>query len=152
MFIFNSYMLYSEKELNNSKNPHDINGKEERKKSSSIFLAHERFVYFYILHISQSSLAFFLLYKRWKCSRLDSTFFYVRSYTFYKLNNKKKGTAESLYTFMLIYMYGTVRHEEEYKAHSLCTVHCYAMWCDVFLWEPRNIKKKMKGKTAAKKS
>lgn len=52
-------MLYSEKELNNSKNPHDTDEKEERKKSSSIFLAHERFVYFYILHISQSSLAFF---------------------------------------------------------------------------------------------
>ena len=118
-------MLYSEKELNNSKSSR-YGWKEERKKAAAFFW-HTNVLCIFISYTYRRVLLPFFIVQTMKMFSTRLYFFYVRSYTFYKLNNKKKGTAESLYTFMLIYMYGTVRHEEEYKAHSLYAVHCYAM-------------------------
>lgn len=85
-------------------------------------------VFLYPTHIVQLSFCF-LLYRNDE-NVLDSTFFmYVGVHS---ISSTKKGTAESLHIYM-------VRHDEEYKAHSLYVL------CDVFLWEPRNeIKKEQK--------
>jgi hypothetical protein len=140
LFIFNSYMLYSEKELNNSKSSRYGWKEGTKKKAAAFFFGTRTFcVFLYPTHIAEFSCLFFIVETMKMFSTRLYFFMYIRIHS--TSWTTKKGTAESLYTFMLIYMYGTVRHEEEYKAHSLYAVHCYAMWCDVFLWEPRNIKK-----------